>query len=80
MLNGRERNSNFEILRIICMLLIVAHHFSVHGGFYYDASVISLNRFWIQFLIPCGRVGTNCFVMISGYFLVADRFSSTTGK
>lgn len=78
MLNGRERNSNFEILRIICMLLIVAHHFSVHGGFYYDVSVISLNRFWIQFLIPCGRVGTNCFVMISGYFLVADtkfRFS-----
>lgn len=27
-----KRNSNIEALRILCMLLIVAHHLVVHGG------------------------------------------------
>ena len=26
----KQRNSSFELLRIICMLLIVAHHYVVH--------------------------------------------------
>jgi len=27
------RQSNIELLRIISMIMIVAHHFSVHGNF-----------------------------------------------
>ena len=33
LLNKEERQSNFELLRIISMILIVAHHYAVHGGF-----------------------------------------------
>lgn len=28
----KERSSNFELYRIICMLMIVAHHFVVNSG------------------------------------------------
>ena len=52
------------------MLLIVAHHFSVHGGFEFAADTITLNRLWIQFIQIGGKIGVNVFVLISGYFLV----------
>ena len=31
-----DRNSNLELLRIILMIMIIFHHFAVHGGFYYE--------------------------------------------
>ena len=33
-----ERNSSFELLRIIAIFFIIASHFSVHGG--YDFSLL----------------------------------------
>lgn len=65
----RERNSNFEILRIVSILLIIAHHFSVHGGFDFG-STVSFNSIMMELFILGGKVGVNCFVLISGYFLV----------
>lgn len=29
--NTRARKSNFELLRIVAMLMIIAHHFASHG-------------------------------------------------
>lgn len=31
-MNLIKRQSNLELLRILAMFLIVAHHFAVHGG------------------------------------------------
>lgn len=63
------RNTNFEILRIIAMVMIVAHHFAVHSGL--DISQMSYtNNLWISFLRNGGKIGVNLFVLISGYFLV----------
>lgn len=73
----RQRNSNIELLRIIAMLLIVAHHFSFHGGFNYDISCISMNRIWIQFLQLGGKVGVDVFILISGYYLILSTSSRT---
>ena len=73
----RQRSSNIELLRIVAMLLIVAHHFSVHGGFSYDISSISINRVWIQFLQLGCKVGVDVFVLISGYYLVSSKSSVT---
>ncbi len=64
------RNSSLELLRIIGMLIIVAHHFSVHGGFNFPATSITLNRLWQQFIYMGGSLGNNIFVMLSGYFLI----------
>ena len=54
------------------MLMIVAHHFAVHGGFDFSTESITLNRLWIQLIALGGRLGNDIFVMISGYFLVTS--------
>ena len=64
------RNSNFELLRILAIIFIVADHFSGYGDFSYDIADFSLNRFYIQFLEFGGKLGVCIFVLISGYFLV----------
>lgn len=52
------------------MIMIIAHHVSVHSGFVYPGEIISFNRLWIQFIQLGGKIGVNIFVLISGYFLV----------
>ncbi len=65
------RQSNMELLRIIAMLFIVAHHFSVHSGFDFPTDMITVNRLWVQFIEIGGKIGVNIFVLISGYFLIS---------
>ena len=62
------RQSNIELLRILCMIMIVAHHFSVHTKLAYDPSSISFNRLYYEFLYTWGKIGVNIFVIITGYF------------
>lgn len=68
--NTKSRSSNFELLRIIAMIMIAAHHFAVHGGFKMNISSFSFNTAFIQFLQIGGKIGVNIFVLISGYFLI----------
>ena len=67
------RNSSFEILRIIAILFIIAHHFAVHSGFDFSnlgsSPVILFNRTWVNFVAQLGKVGVNLFVLISAFFL-----------
>lgn len=68
-----KRQSNFEFLRIICMLIIILSHYSVHGGF--DTSLIDnpFNKFLVR-TTGLGEVGVQCFFFISGYFMVKSSF------
>ncbi len=68
-----DRNSNLELLRIILMIMIIFHHFAVHGGFYYEYQEFSFNHLWHYFLESGGKIATNTYVLISGYFLVKDK-------
>ena len=70
-----ERLYSLELLRIFAMLLIVCHHFSVHGAIHaaWVNELIKnhyLKFFWVEFLASGGKVGVNLFVMITGYFLI----------
>lgn len=69
-----KRNSKFEILRILCMLLIIMHHFACHGGYIFDGSVSAFNKAVVDMFIVGGKIGVNVFVLISGYFLVKSDF------
>ena len=60
------RQSNFELLRIIAMLFIIASHFAVHGGMVF--STPSFNSIFVQILSLGGKIGVNLFVLITGYF------------
>lgn len=53
----QDRDSSFELLRIVAMFSIVAYHFAVHGGFHYNSNVLSIPRIWLCFLSMGGEYG-----------------------
>ena len=70
----RERNSAFEILRIIAIIFVIASHFTYSGGFNFaeleSTPLILANRYWTDFLLALGKAGVNLFVLISAFFLI----------
>ena len=66
----KARQSNVELLRILAMLIIIGHHFALHGGLSGCTDVPFYNRIWIQFLLLGGKLGVSIFILISGYFLI----------
>ena len=69
-----NRNTNFEILRIISMLAIIAHHYVVNSKLLdINGPVFSNSMSWraIFTLVfgAWGKTGINCFVLITGYFM-----------
>ena len=70
----QPRRSSLELLRIICMIFIVAHHFGVHGK-YGDMQMSTFNSFIVYLLSAGGKLGVNVYVLISGYFLVNSKFN-----
>lgn len=65
----QQRKSNFELLRIISMFLIVLHHFSVHTEWNFPPGFYS-SKLLIQILSIGGKIGVDCFIFISSYFLI----------
>lgn len=74
MTSTKKRDSNLEILRIISMILIVAHHYAVHG-FNNCELYFSFNKYVVDILSLGGKVGVICFIMISGYFMIDSKFT-----
>lgn len=71
-----QRQSNFELLRIICMIFIIAHHYACHGGVYYSISEGN-TLYTASMLMTLGKVGVDIFVLITGYFMVESTFKIT---
>lgn len=68
------RNSNLELFRIITMMLIVAHHYVVNSGLFEQngpvwTSPFSSDSLFLLLLGAWGKIGINCFVLITGYFM-----------
>lgn len=63
-----DRSSNFELLRISCMLIIIMGHLcqGVIGG-KYDIDQASSKI--LQFGSANGQMAANCFFLITGYFM-----------
>ena len=69
-----QRQSNFELFRILTMLLVVAHHYVVNSGIAAADGPIfenptSLRALWILLWGGWGKIGINCFVLLSGWFM-----------
>ena len=67
------RESNIELLRILAMIMIIAHHFACHSNFDFPLTEVTFNRVWIQFMHLGGKIGVDVFVLISGYFLINQK-------
>lgn len=68
---SKGRNSSIELLRIIAMLMILAHHFIVHNG--YDVLKLPLGpeRIFLQLVMQGGgKVGVVIFFSISAWFFL----------
>lgn len=76
----KPRSSNLELYRIICMLMIVAHHFVVCSGLTgadspMDSEPNSINSIYLRLFGMWGKTGINCFLMITGYFMCTSKIT-----
>ncbi len=72
---NKTRESNFELLRIICMILIIMHHYALYSGFNFSTD-ITINRIIVQIITIGGKIGVNVFILITGYFMVNGKFKA----
>lgn len=73
-----NRQTRFELLRIISMLMIVAGHSVVHGN--YSEFPLSMNGAFAIALTQGARIGVDIFVILTGYFSVGKKISLSKMK
>lgn len=69
------RNSSFELLRILSMILIMAHHiivFSFRLCNYFPDPVVEIPSLGVYFLNSLCIVGVNVFIFITGWFGISS--------
>lgn len=74
---GTTRNSSFELMRILCMLLIISYHFvfetnwNAEGeGIIRRVSEITPNTVFLQCLFMNGKWTCCAFALVTGYFTI----------
>lgn len=68
----KKRNSSLELLRILCMIAIIFHHYSFHGGYdNFSADTFSLGVLYIQEISMFGKIACSIFALITGYFFIS---------
>ena len=76
----KVRESGIELLRIITMILIIAHHYVVNSGLTLEGGSICNNptswkTIFLMIFGAWGKTGINCFVLITGYFMCKSNIS-----
>ena len=69
------RKSNFELLRIILMILIITGHFLIGsmGGALANVTPKTFNYYLVNFIYSLSIVAVNVFIIITGYFSYKKR-------
>lgn len=70
----KERNSNIELLRIICAVMVIIFHTASGYGIVNAANTAPTVANWliIRFLSVFSIVAVDVFILISGYFMIND--------
>lgn len=73
----KVRSSNLELYRIIVMLMIVSHHYVVNSGLMdiLQNSPLSPSSSVMLIFGGWGKIGINCFLLITGYFMCKSEFT-----
>ncbi len=66
---SKIRSSNFELLRIVAMILIVAGHFYVQTLKQYR-----IDSVWLPYFVTAFRIAVNLFLFIGVWFMVDKKF------
>lgn len=66
-----KKQSNFQLLKILAMLMIVSHHLVSKNTFNVDTEIVGLttNKLLLQILGNNAFIGNNLFFLISAWFL-----------
>lgn len=73
-----KRNSGIELLRIVSMLVIIAHHYVVNSGiseFIMGKSILSIKDYIMLIYGWGGKTAINCFLLITGYYMCDTKAS-----
>lgn len=70
---GSARNANMEMLRVIAMLMIIAHHMVYYSGLLNIQA--GINRYAAQLFNMGGKMGVNLFVMIGAWHMCMKEYS-----
>lgn len=73
-----SRDSSLELLRIITMGIIVAHHYVVNSQLTWgitSENVMSFDSLFALLYGWGGKTGINCFMLITGYFMCKSNIS-----
>lgn len=75
MVKTNYKNTNIEILRIVSIFLILIHHYaySIYTSDIYLSG--GVNKYIIDAIFAGGKIGVNCFILISGYFMINSSFT-----
>lgn len=73
----KQRNSNLELYRILLMLGIIAHHYVVNTGVLgiISSEPLTIKSLFFYLFGMWGKIGINCFVMITGFFMCKSSIS-----
>lgn len=77
---GKIRNSNLELLRILCMMMIIGSHYAHHGAgnnWSMLRSAFSVNHVIATILGSWGQLGVYGFILISCYFMTEKSLFSS---
>ena len=73
----KQREFNIELYRIVLMIFIISHHYVVNSGLldlmYQDP--FSLKSIYLFIFGAWGKIGINCFVLITGYFMCTSKIT-----
>lgn len=72
----KKRQANFELLRILCMYMIVVGHCLFHGRVTAKLGYGTTNYFLSYLIQSFSVVHVNCFVMLAGYFSIDREFKA----
>lgn len=73
------RQSGLELMRVVLMLSIIAHHYVVNSGIvqYIDTQALGLRDIFLLLWGMWGKTAINAFVLITGYFMCTRRLRWT---
>lgn len=75
---AQQRESSLELFRILTMFMIVVHHYVVNSGLIgaiFAQETLTCNSYSLLVLGGFGKIGINCFMLITGYFMCTREIS-----
>lgn len=69
----KKRDTNFELLRIVAMIMIVILHFNNFGKLLVNVQLDSKKYYIIYFLEYACIIAVNLYVMITGFYMIKSK-------